>query len=146
MDTLGVGLLSSVERLSLPRRLPTSHTPQLWVTFEGCGLHEAESNLSFGGMFCPLHALSRDRRLSVSRMLKMYYYYGKVNRGRPYLRESVMGGSTVCMHVYCVEYYVHCVMQCCIMWSGIFVFCITVEPPNNRCIGGTILVLCCQRC
>ena len=52
-------------------------------------------------MFCPL---SGERRLSVSRRLKMYYFYGKVNRGHvvcplyiggPYLRESIMGGSTV---------------------------------------------------
>ena len=57
-----------------------------------------------GHVFC---SLSGDRRLSISRRLKMYYFYGKVNRGHVvcplyrgglYLRESVVGGSTVLPH------------------------------------------------
>ena len=52
-------------------------------------------------IFCPF---SRDRRLSISQSLKMYYFYGKISRGHiacplyggsPYLRESVIRGSTV---------------------------------------------------
>ena len=48
--------------------------------------------------------LSGDRRLSISRRLKMYYFYAKINRGHvvcmlygggPYLGVSIMGGSTV---------------------------------------------------
>ena len=55
----------------------------------------------WGHTFCPL---SGDRRSSVSRRLKMYYFYGKINWGHivcplyggsQYLGESVMGGSTV---------------------------------------------------
>ena len=52
----------------------------------------------WGHVFYPL---SGDRRLSISRWLKMYYFYGKVNRGHvvcplyggggQYLRESIMG-------------------------------------------------------
>ena len=58
----------------------------------------------WGHVFCPL---SGGRSLSVSRRLKMYCY-GRVNRGHiacplyggcPYLRVSVMRGSTVCHRV-----------------------------------------------
>ena len=56
---------------------------------------------AWGHVFCPL---SKDGRLFVSRRLKMYYFYGKINWGHAdyplyggsqYLRESVMGGFTV---------------------------------------------------
>ena len=55
----------------------------------------------WGHVFC---LLSGGRRLSVSQRLKMYCFYGRVNRGHvacplyrgcPYLGVSVMGGSTV---------------------------------------------------
>ena len=59
----------------------------------------------WGHAFC---LLSNDRRLSVSRRLKMYYFYGKINWGHVvcplyggglYLGESVMRGSTVISNV-----------------------------------------------
>ena len=55
----------------------------------------------WGHMFC---LLSGDGRLTVSQRLKIYYFYGKVDRGyvvcllyrgSPYLGESIMEGSTV---------------------------------------------------
>ena len=151
-DTLGVGLLSSVQRLYLSRRLLTSHIPQLWgckVIFEGCDLHEAESAIlcrhskqtkidrrkdyvlsrhcwvakcrkidtildnfhprvwslsAIGGCFVQLlvlcgHAFCPLSGDIVSRRLKMYYFYGKVNRG---------------------TWFVHCIEAVCISESPLW--------------------------
>ena len=42
------------------------------------GGYFVQLHVLLGHIFCPL---SGDKRLSVSRRLKMYYFYGKVNQG-----------------------------------------------------------------
>ena len=72
-----------------------------------------QSRSALGGYFVQLlvfsgHMFSRDRQSSVSWRLKLCCFYGKINQGHvvrplygggPYLRESVMGDSTV-IHVF----------------------------------------------